>query len=155
MRHRPARLTPARISRYARAVAVITAVALGLSYVANALTPVTSGLGSFLLACALLLAAPRQRATELLGAVAVWQCFAEFLSTVQSGEFQMWRLAVSVATLGTAMAVIRVQHLRDLARSHPDTALADLDRRGVSMPHLLPRAEAHLAELRKNEPASL
>ncbi len=146
-------LTPDQIHRIARIVAVVTAVGLGLGYVTNVLMPLAAGIGTFVLSCALLLAAPRQRATELLGAVAVWQCFAEFLSTMQSGEFQMWRLAVSVATLGISIAIIRVQHLRELMRTKPQTKLADLDQRTVGGFGVLPRTDAQLAELRKDHAA--
>jgi len=148
------KLTPDQISRKARVVAIATALALGFGYVSDLLTPVSSGIGSFLLTCSILLAAPRQRATELLGAVAVWLCFAEFLSTVESGEFQMWRLSVAVSTLGVAMAVLRVQHLRTLMRTSPETVVADLDRRTVCGIGVLPRTDAQLAELRSDEAAS-
>lgn len=146
-------LTPGQIARSGRLVALATALSLGFGYVTDTLSPTTAGVGSFLLANALLLAAPRQRATELLGAVTVWQCFAEFLSTVQSGQFAMWRLAVSIATLGCVMAVIRVQHMRDLTRQNPDTRLADLDRRTIGGIGVLPRTDAQLAELRHEEAA--
>lgn len=144
-------LTPIQIHRFARIAAVLTAVALGFGYVVNAITPLMAGIGTFALTCSLLLAAPRQRATELLGAVAVWQCFAEFLSTVDSGQFQVWRLSVSVATLGIGIAVIRVQHLRALMRISPETRIADLDRRTVGGIGILPRTEAQLAEMRSDE----
>ncbi|MBB4612390.1 hypothetical protein [Novosphingobium taihuense] len=146
-------LTPGQIARSGRFVALATALSLGFGYVTDTLTPTMAGVGSFLLANALLLAAPRQRATELLGAVTVWQCFAEFLSTMQSGQFAMWRLAVSIATLGCVMAVIRVQHIRDLTRQSPDIRLADLDRRTVGGIGVLPRTDAQLAELRHEEAA--
>ncbi|AXU20123.1 hypothetical protein C7W88_15425 [Novosphingobium sp. THN1] len=146
-------LTPGQISRTARVVAVASAVALSFGYVTNELSVTTAGVGSFFLACSLLLAAPRQRATELLGAVTVWQCFAEFLSTVQSGQFAIWRLGVSIATLGCVMAVIRVQHLRELTRQSPDMQLQHLDRRTVNGMGILPRTDAQLAELRHEEAA--
>ncbi|MCX7284936.1 MAG: hypothetical protein NTX28_12975 [Novosphingobium sp.] len=146
-------LTPEQIHRGARITAVVTAAALGLGYVINILTPLAAGIATFTLSCALLLAAPRQRATELLGAVAVWQCFAEFLSTMQSGEFQMWRLAVSVATLGIGIAIIRVQHLRELMRSSPRVKVGDLDQRTVGGIGVLPRTDAQLAEMRKDHVA--
>lgn len=146
-------LTPGQIARTGRFVALATALSLGFGYVTDTLTPTLAGVGSFLLANALLLAAPRQRATELLGAVTVWQCFAEFLATMQSGQFAMWRLSVSIATLGCVMAVIRVQHMRDLTRQSPDTPLADLDRRTVGGIGVLPRTDAQLAELRHEEAA--
>lgn len=141
-------LTPGQITRSARVVAIVTAVALGCGYVSNALTPATAGLGAFLLASSLLLAAPTQRASEMLGAVTVWMCFAEFLSTTQSGHFAVWRLAVTVATLGGVIGVIRIQHVRDLARQTPDTSLADLDRRTVGGIGVVPHSTAKLAEMR-------
>lgn len=146
-------LTPGQIALSARFVGIATAIALGYGYVTDTLTPTTAGVGSFFLGCALLLAAPRQRATELLGAATVWQCFAEFLSTVQSGHFAMWRLGVSVATLGCIIAVVRIQHLRELTRQSPDTRLVDLDRRTVGGIGVIPRTDAQLAELRQDEAA--
>lgn len=137
----------------ARAVAVLTAMGLGLGYVSNMLTPMLTGIGSYFLACALLIGAPQQRATEMLGAVTVWLCFAEFLSTIESGTFAMWRLGVSVATLGCVMLVIRVQHLRALSRVSPTVPLRDSDRRTVSGIGVLPRTDAQLAEMRHSEVA--
>lgn len=64
-------LTPGQIARSGTCVAVATALALGYGYVTDMLTPLLAGLGGFVLACSLLLAAPKQRATELLGAVTV------------------------------------------------------------------------------------
>ncbi len=144
-------LTPGQIARLGTCVAVATALGLGYGYVTDVLTPLLAGLGGFVLACGLLLAAPKQRATELLGAVTVWMCFAEFLSTMQSGHFSLWRLAVAVATLGCIMAVIRVQHLRDLARRSPDTRLADLDRRAIGGFGVLPPMDSQLAKLRTED----
>lgn len=149
------KLTPGQIARIAGVVAVATSMTLGYGYVSDQLTPLLAGLGGFLLSCSLLLAAPRQRATELLGAIAVWMCFAEFLSTMQSGHFAMWRLAVSVATLGCVMSVVRVQHLRDLNRKAPDTSLADLDRRAIGGLGILPRTDAQLVALRHEDTLSV
>lgn len=149
-------LTPGQITRSAKVVAFATAIALGCGYVSDALTPTTAGLGAFLLASSLLLAAPTQRASEMLGAVTVWMCFAEFLSTTQSGQFAIWRLAVAVATLGGVMGVIRIQHLRELARTTPDTSLADLDRRTVGGFGVVPHSTAKLAGMRdETAPAAI
>lgn len=145
------KLTPGQIARVAGVVAVATSMTLGYGYVSDQLSPLLAGLGGLLLSCSLLLAAPRQRATELLGAIAVWMCFAEFLSTMQSTHFAMWRLAVSVATLGCVMSVIRVQHLRDLSRRSPDISLADLERRTIGGIGVLPRTDAQLIALRSED----
>lgn len=145
------KLTPGQITRLGSCVAVATAIGLGYGYVSDAMEPVHAGLGSFVLACSLLLAAPKQRATELLGAVTVWMCFAEFLSTMESGRFAFWRLGVAVAALGCVMAVIRVQHLRDLARRSPDTQLGDLDRRTIGGIGVVPRTNAQLSQMRHEE----
>lgn len=145
------KLTPGQITRLARGIAVATAIGLGYGYVSDVMEPVHAGLGSFVLACSLLLAAPKQRATEMLGAVTVWMCFAEFLSTMQSGRFDLWRLGVAVATLGSVIAVIRVQHLRELARSAPDTQLGHLDRRMVSGVGVVPRSATQLEQLRHED----
>lgn len=145
------KLTPGQIARIAGVVAVVTSMSLGYGYVTDRLTPLVAGLGGFLLSSSLLLAAPRQRATELLGAVAVWMCFAEFLSTMQSEHFAMWRLAVAVATLGCVMSVIRVQHLRDLNRRSPDTPLVDLERRTIGGIDVVPRTDVQLVALRSED----
>jgi hypothetical protein len=46
------------------------------------------------------------------------------------------------------MAIIRVQHLRDLARRAPDTRLVELDRRVIGGIGMLPPMDAQLAKLR-------
>ena len=73
------------------------------------------------------------------------------LLAIESGTIAMWRLGVAVATLGSVMAVIRVQHLRALSRQSPATPLRDLDRRTIGGIGVLPPSSVQLAEMRQNE----
>ncbi|CAM4211925.1 FUSC family protein [Novosphingobium lubricantis] len=147
-------VTPGQIAKAARPIAIATGVALCLGYVSGFLNPLLAGIGAFTAAAAMLLAAPRQRATEMLGAATIWTCFAEFLATIDSGDFHIVRLAVSVATLGGVMAIIRIQHLRDLARRSPEVPLCELDRRAITALTMVPPSAAQLAELRQREPST-
>lgn len=147
------KLTPGQIARFARIPAFGCAIVLALGYVSNLLTPTGAVLIVFALGWAMLLAAPRQRATEMLGAVAVWIAFAEFLSTIDTGHFQFWRLGVAVATLGGIMLVIRVQYLRELARTAPESTLAQLDRRSGPGIGVLPHSTAQLEAMRQQDAA--
>lgn len=89
-------------------------------------------MAAFVLAVCLLLAVPDQRGSELLGAAAIWMTTAEFMSASQSHHFDMWRWAVSVATLALVIVPLKVQYLRSLARSNPYRPLGELDRRAWS-----------------------
>lgn len=147
------RITPGQISRFARIPALCCGLVLALGYVSNLLTPTGAALLDFALGWAMLLAAPRQRASEMLGAVAVWTAFAEFLSTIDTGHFQFWRLGIAVATLGGIMLVIRVQYLRELARTSAETPLAELDRRSGPAISVIPHSAAQLEAMRQQDAA--
>ena len=123
------RITPGQISRFAKVFALLVAFALTSGYVTNILTVQSAGIGAFFLSVSLLLALPEQRSSELLGALAIWMTYAEFMSAIQSGHFELWRWAVVLATLSLVVVPIKVQHLRQLARSNPYRPLRDLDRR--------------------------
>jgi len=81
------------------------------------------------LGIAVLVAAPRQRGAELLGAVAIWLTTCEFLSASRTGQFALWRWAVALATLAVVMILTRVPHFRAVARVNPWRRLGDRDRR--------------------------
>ncbi|MCY1672188.1 hypothetical protein OVA07_14370 [Novosphingobium sp. SL115] len=147
------RLTPGQIARFARIPALGSAFVLALGYVSNLLTPAAAVMIVFAMGWTMLLAAPRQRASEMLGAAAVWIAFAEFLSTIDTGHFQFWRLGVAVATLGGIMLVIRVQYLRELARTAPESTLAQLDRRSGHGIGMLPHSTAQLDAMRQQDAA--
>lgn len=124
-----ARITPGHVAQFARISALLIAFVLTSGYVTDRLTLELAGVGSFFLAVLMLLALPNQRSSELLGALAIWLTYAEFMAAIQSGHFDLWRWAVVLATLSTVIVPIKVQHLRQLARSNPYQPLADLDRR--------------------------
>ena len=123
------RITPGHVTRFARISALLIAFALTSGYVTDRLTLELGGVGAFFLATFTLLALPNQRSSELLGALAIWLTYAEFMAAIQSGHFDLWRWAVVVATLSLVIVPIKVQHLRQLARSNPYRPIRDLDRR--------------------------
>ncbi|MFM9937214.1 MAG: hypothetical protein ACKVOL_13570 [Novosphingobium sp.] len=124
-----ARVTPGQVSWLAKVFALLVAFGLTSGYVTATLTVQTAGIGAFFLSIGLLLALPGQRSSELLGALAVWMTYAEFMSAIQCGQFDLWRWGVSLATLSLVVLPIKVQHLRQLARSNPYQPIRDLDRR--------------------------
>lgn len=124
-----ARITPGHVTRFARIGALLIAFALTAGYVTDRLTLELAGVGALFLAVLTLLALPSQRSSELLGALAIWLTYAEFMAAIQSGHFALWRWAVVLATLSLVIVPIKVQHLRQLARSNPYRPLGELDRR--------------------------
>jgi hypothetical protein len=123
------RITPGQVSRFAKVLALLVAFALTSGYVTDRLTVEMAGIGALSLALALLLALPGQRSSELLGALAIWLTYAEFMAAIQSGDFNQWRWAVVLATLSLVVVPLKVQHLRQLARSNPYQPIGELDRR--------------------------
>jgi len=127
-----ARLTPGHVVRIAKVFAMGTAMIMTAAYVTDRLTVETAGIASFCLALSLLLAVPNQRSSELLGAAAIWMTTAEFMSCSQSAHFDMWRWAVAIATLALVILPLKVQYMRQLARTNPYATIADQDRRAWS-----------------------
>lgn len=142
-----ARLTPGSLVRAARGGALLLIVAMMVGYAENVLTVETVGMGSFGLGALLLMAFPEQRASELLGAVAIWMTTAEFMSAAQTGAFQHWRWAIAVAALAVVLVPLRVEYLRRLARTAPDRTIGELDRRAFAV-GALPHTSAALATMR-------
>ena len=123
------RITPGQVSHTAKVFALLVAFALTAGYVTDWLTIELAGIGAFFLATGLLMAMPGQRSSELLGALAVWLTYAEFMAAIQSGHFNLWRWAVVLATLSLVIVPLKVQHLRQLARSNRYQPIKALDRR--------------------------
>lgn len=126
------RITPGHVIRFARIAALLIAFALTAGYVTDRLTLELAGVGALSLAVFTLLGLPHQRSSELLGALAIWLTYAEFMAAIQSGDFNLWRWAVVLATLALVIVPIKVQHLRQLARTNPYQSLGELDRRSWS-----------------------
>lgn len=109
---------------------------------------------SWLLAVSLLLGAPKQRGSELIGATAIWLSFAEFISMGQTGHFHAERWLFSVAALVVAVVPIRVSWNRQLANSCPDATFKQLDRRIAGWsPAMMPKSDEKLAKLRGEQSA--
>jgi hypothetical protein len=123
------RITPGQVARCARIGALLIAFALTAGYVTDRLTLELAGVGALFLAMLTLLALPGQRSSELMGALAIWLTYAEFMAAIQSGQFNLWRWAVVLATLSLVIVPIKVQHLRQLARSNPYRPIGEQERR--------------------------
>ncbi len=123
------RITPGQVTRFARISALLIAFALTAGYVTDRLTLELAGVGALFLATLTLLALPGQRSSELLGALAIWLTYAEFMAAIQSGHFNLWRWGVVLATLSLVIVPIKVQHLRQLARNNPYRPIGEQDRR--------------------------
>ncbi|NMN03563.1 hypothetical protein FHT17_001317 [Novosphingobium sp. SG916] len=124
-----ARFAPAQVVRFGRILALLTATAMTFGYVTGRATAESTAVMAYVLGLLILLSAPGQRSSELLGAQAVWMTVAEFLAAAQSGQMLLWRWAVSVAALAVVMVPLKIQHLRSLACRHPYSPLRDLERR--------------------------
>lgn len=132
-----------------RVVALCAGFVLGLGYVADAWSPIGAGAMAWLLAISLLLGAPKQRGTELIGAMAIWLSFAELLGMMKYGSFNTERWLFSEFALLAAMIPIWVNWNRTLAWTNPHETFASLDRRAAGWtPSLLPTREDKLAKLR-------
>lgn len=81
---------------------------------------------------AVLMAAPRQRGAELLGAVAIWLTTCEFMAASRTGQFALWRWADVLAALALILIMTRVPHFRALARTNPWRSWRDRDRSAES-----------------------
>ncbi|MDE2562606.1 MAG: hypothetical protein KGL48_10230 [Sphingomonadales bacterium] len=137
-----------------RLLALGAAFVLGLGYVADAWTPIGAGALTWVLAVSLLLGAPGQRGSELIGATAIWLSFAEFLGMLKFGQFNTERWLFSELALLATMIPIWVNWNRRLAWSNPHETFAQLDRRAAGWnPSLLPTRDDKLARLRGEDPA--
>lgn len=123
------RITPGQVSHTAKVFTLLVASVLAVGYVSSWLTLELAGIGAFFFASGLLLAFPGQRSSELLGALAVWLTYAEFMAAIHNGQFDLWRWAVVLATLSLVIVPLKVQHLRQLARSNPYQPIGAQDRR--------------------------
>lgn len=137
-----------------RVIALGVGFFLGLGYVVNGWSPVGAGMMAWALAVSLLLGAPTQRGSELIGATAIWLSFAEFLSMLQTGHFNAERWLFSIGALLVAVIPIRVSWTRQLANAFPDATFKQLDRRAIGWsPALMPKSDEKLAALRGEGPA--
>jgi len=114
----PPGLTPGMIVAAARWCVPVAAGWTIQVRLAGGVTTADAAQGALILGVAALLAAPRRRAAELLGMVAIWLTLGEFLAASRTGQFVLWRWAVALAALGLIVVFTRVQQVRALARAN-------------------------------------
>jgi hypothetical protein len=125
----PRGLTPGTIAHGAQiAVLAIGAMAVH-GYLGGGLNDGDAGQLALAMGVAVLMAAPRQRGAELLGAVAIWLTTCEFMAASRTGQFALWRWAEALAALALILIMTHVPHFRALARANPWRSLRDRDRR--------------------------
>lgn len=96
--------------------------------------------GMFAVALVLLQAAPRMRNGDLLGLLLVFTTLLEWGHAGLSGHLDPARWQAGIAVAGAMALLLKVQHLRALAREDPCVPLRQLERRSA----LLGRTPARL-----------
>lgn len=94
-------------------------------------SPGSAAAMTFFTAIVLLQAAPKIRAADMLCLLALFATMLEWGNAAQTGgiDTQRWQAAIAVA--GAMALLLKVQHLRSLARHDPYVPLRQLDRRNA------------------------
>lgn len=94
-------------------------------------SPIAAAAATFVTATVLLLAAPRVRAAELLGCLALFATILEWTHASLAGGIDAARWQAAIAVAGAMALHLKVQHWRSLARQDPYVSLRQLERRSV------------------------
>lgn len=81
--------------------------------------------------CVLIMGAPRTRAGDLVGALVMFMTLLECLHAATSDSLDLARWQACVAAAGAIVLLLKVQHLRGLARQDAYVPLRQLERRGA------------------------
>lgn len=124
-------LTPRHLVLAARA-ALLPCLALQTAAVlAFDSSPRTMAATTFAVALVLLQAAPRLRAGDLLAGLSLFMTILESLRASLTGDIDAERWQVAVAMTGGLFVLLKVQHLRALARQDAYVPLRQLERRNA------------------------
>lgn len=123
------RLTAHHLVITARALVPVAMATLGWAICSRDSGPVTAGGITLASALMVLLAAPRLRANELLAGVALFATLLEWGQAGATGEIVVLRWLACLAVPGAMMMMLKVQHLRSLARHDAYVPLRQLERR--------------------------
>ena len=115
----PRGITPGTIVFGARIAVLAIAAWAMCGYVYGAPNAADAGQQALVLGVAALLAAPRQRGSDVLGAAAIWLTIGEFLAASHTGQFALWRWATVLAALALVLVATRARHVRSRARANP------------------------------------
>lgn len=126
----PPALTP-RLLVVAARIALLPCLGVLAAAVAMACSPTVAALMVFAWAVVLLQSAPRLRASDLLGIVALVVTMLEWTQASFAGGIDMARWEAGIAVPGAMVLLLKVQHLRALARQDPQVPLRQLERRRV------------------------
>lgn len=93
--------------------------------------PVLAAAATFLAAIVLLQAVPKVRAAEMLGLLALFGTMLEWTQASLVGGIDSARWQSIIAVTGAMVLLLKVQHLRSLAREDPCVPLRQLERRNI------------------------
>lgn len=112
--------------------------------------PASAAAAAFLCGVLILQSAPRLRGSDLLGLLALLATLLEWLQAGFSGQLDTARWQACIAVFGAMAMLLKVQHLRSLAREDPYVPLRQLERRNV----LLGRTTARLPGIAEADEAT-
>lgn len=124
-------VTPQHLVIAARAAAPLCLGGLAWAVLWMACTPTVAAAGFLLSASVLLMGAPRIRAGDLVGALLVFITVLECIHAGASGTLDGPRWQACVAAAGTTVLLLKIQHLRGLARQDAYVPLRHLERRNA------------------------
>lgn len=137
---RPLLLTPRLVVTVARLTMLPCLATLAGAILVADTAPAPAAAAMFLTAIVLLQAAPKLRAADLLGLLALFATILEWMHAGLSGGIDASRWQAMIAVTGSMALLLKVQHLRSLAREDPYVPLRQLERRNVVLNRARPRA---------------
>ncbi|MEE4451362.1 hypothetical protein [Novosphingobium resinovorum] len=123
--------TPHHLVIAARIMLAPCLAAMGWSSLAAHGTPMAAAIATFTAALVMLQAAPRLRASDLLGGIALFATILEVARAGSAGSLDSARWQACIAVAGGMMLLLKVQHLRALARRDAYVPLRHLERRSA------------------------
>lgn len=122
-------LTPHHLVTAARVLSAPALGGLGAAILVFDCSPGMAAAAVVATALVLMQAAPRLRAGDLLGGIALFATLAEWLQAGSAGAIDAERWQVCIVTAAAMMALLKVQHWRGLARQDAYVPLRQLERR--------------------------
>lgn len=135
------RLTPRHIVTAARLALPVCLAGLAVAILWLDCSPPNAAAMMFLTAAVMLQSAPRTRASDMIGALALFVTLIEWGHASIAGNIDAIRWQSVIAVAGAMVLLLKVQHWRSLAREDPYVPLRHLERRNVLMSRGRPRTK--------------
>ncbi|WP_159976966.1 MULTISPECIES: hypothetical protein [unclassified Novosphingobium] len=104
-------------------------------------SPASAAATTFLAAIVMLQAAPKVRAADMLGILALLVTMLEWVHAGMTGSIDATRWQAVIAVAGAMALLLKIQHLRSLAREDPYVPLRHLERRSALLSRPRPRKD--------------